>query len=82
VACQAASVPEAPHRWTSRVPNGGRAFGSPRGVSIAPDGRTAFVTLGGESSVAVVDPVGRKVVQRVTVGASPDGVASAPRPAR
>ena len=53
-------------------------LGSPRGVSIAPDSRTAFVTLNASSEVAVVDLETRAVLRRFPVGASPDGVAFTP----
>ena len=54
-------------------------LGSPRGVSIAPDSRMAFVTLNASSEVAVVDLETREILRRYPVGASPDGVAFAPR---
>jgi hypothetical protein len=43
-------------------------------VKIAPDNRTAFVTLGATNMVAAIDLVERKVLWRAPVGASPDGV--------
>ena len=46
---------------------------SPRGVRIAPDNRTAWVTLA-DSSVAEVDIRELKVLRTVAVQASPDGV--------
>jgi YVTN family beta-propeller protein len=48
--------------------------GSPRGVKIAPDNRTLFVTLGPENSLTAVDLVERKVLWTVPVGRAPDGV--------
>ena len=50
------------------------SLGSPRGVKIAPDNRTAFVTLGAENAVAAIDLVDRKVLWKAPVGSSPDGV--------
>ena len=49
------------------------ALTSPRGVSIAPDNRTAWVTLAG-SEVAQVDIRDFRVLRTVPVQASPDGV--------
>ena len=54
------------------------SLGSPRGVTIAPDGRTAFVTLADDPAVGVIDLVERKLVRKIGVGASPDGVAYGP----
>ena len=54
------------------------ALGSPRGVTIAPDGRTAFVTLADDPAVGVIDLVERKLVRKIGVGASPDGVGYGP----
>ncbi len=51
---------------------------SPRGVTISPDGKTAFVTLNADRSVAVVDLTTRNIVRQVGVGASPDGVGFGP----
>jgi YVTN family beta-propeller protein len=56
------------------------ALGSLRGVSISPDASTAFITLNGDKSVAVVDLAARKVVKKFPVGESPDGVAYGPAP--
>ena len=39
------------------------------------DDRTALVTLGAEDAVAVIDLVARRIVRRIPVGQSPDGVA-------
>ena len=55
-------------------------LGSPRGVSIAPDGKNAFVTLADGPSVGIVDLVARKLVRTIGVGASPDGVGYGPKP--
>jgi YVTN family beta-propeller protein len=57
-------------------------LGSPRGVMIAADNRTALVTLGAEHAVAVIDLATRRVVKRIPVGQSPDGVAVRLDPAR
>ena len=56
------------------------SFGSPRGVKIAPDNRTAFVTLGPQNAVAAVDLVDRKVLWTAPVGTAPDGVWYGPPP--
>ena len=53
---------------------------SPRGVSIAPDGKTAFVTLADDPSVGLVDMTAKKLVRTIPVGASPDGVGYGPTP--
>jgi YVTN family beta-propeller protein len=49
-------------------------------VTIAPDGKTAFVTLAEDPSVGVVDLVERRLVRKIGVGASPDGVGYGPVP--
>ena len=54
------------------------ALGSPRGVTIAPDGKTAFVTLAEDPAVGVIDLVERKLVRKIGVGPSPDGVGFGP----
>jgi len=46
----------------------------PRGVSIAADNRTAYVTLGA-GTLAIVDIVDFKVLRTIAVESSPDGVA-------
>ena len=53
-------------------------LGSPRGVTIAPDGKTAFVTLNSDRTVAVVDLTTRTILRKIGVGASPDGVGFGP----
>jgi YVTN family beta-propeller protein len=53
---------------------------SPRGVSIAPDGKTAFVTLADDPSVGLVVMTTHKLVRTIPVGASPDGVGYGPTP--
>jgi len=55
-------------------------LGSPRGVSIARDGKTAFVTLADGPSVGIVDLTARKLVRSIAVGGSPDGVGYGPNP--
>src|SRR5690606_37588014 len=55
-------------RITMRIP-----LDSPRGVSIADDNRTAWVTLGA-GQVVEVDLDAGTVLRRVAVQASPDGV--------
>jgi hypothetical protein len=49
-------------------------------VRVAPDNRTAFVTLGADSAVKSIDLVDRKVNWTVPVGASSDGVWDGPKP--
>ena len=56
------------------------AIGSPRGVNIAPDGKTAFVTLAADETMGVVDLEARKLTRRIKVEKSPDGVWFGPRP--
>jgi DNA-binding beta-propeller fold protein YncE len=54
---------------------------SPRGVTFAPDGRTAFLTVvkeGGAGEAVVVDVGGRRVLARYAVGTAPDGIAYRP----
>jgi DNA-binding beta-propeller fold protein YncE len=52
---------------------GSVALASPRGVAIAPDNRTAYVTLAG-GQLAVIDLASMVVSRTVPVQASPDGV--------
>lgn len=47
----------------------------PEGLSMAPDGRTVFVTLQGRNAVAAVDVATRTVVFTAPVGVWPDGIA-------
>lgn len=49
-------------------------LGSPRGVNIAPDGKSAFVTLAAEDAMGVVDLEARRLTRTVKVERSPDGV--------
>ncbi|MBC7973036.1 MAG: hypothetical protein H7Z11_23425, partial [Verrucomicrobia bacterium] len=44
----------------------------PQGVTIAPDGRTAFVANLGAGSVSVVDLSTGKVSRRIEVGSTPE----------
>lgn len=63
----------------SRQATGTVRLDDPRGVSFAPDGRTAWVTVGA-GEVAEVDVVGATVKRRIAVGSSPDGVGVGFRP--
>jgi YVTN family beta-propeller protein len=47
-------------------------------VGFTPDGRLAFVSLSQENSVAVIDPVARKVVRKLPVGTVPIQVYATP----
>jgi YVTN family beta-propeller protein len=47
---------------------------SPQGVTIGPDGRTAYVTLKAAGRVALVDLASGTIVRQVTVGGGSDGV--------
>ena len=55
-------------------------LGSPRGVNISPDGKTAFVTLAKDETMGIVDLETRKLTRRVKVEKSPDGVWYGPAP--
>jgi DNA-binding beta-propeller fold protein YncE len=57
----------------TRAATGKVALDDPRGVSFAPDGRTAWVTVGA-SEVVEVDVATAAVKRRMAVQASPDGV--------
>ena len=50
----------------------------PRGVALSRDGKTAYVALGGEDTIAVVDLASRKVVKRLPTGLEPWHVALTP----
>ena len=50
----------------------------PAHVVVASDGRTAYVTNGGDNNVSVVDTVARRVIGVVPVGASPHGLRISP----
>lgn len=47
----------------------------PEGLSMAPDGKTVYVTLQGRNAVAAVDVATRKLVMTLPVGTWPDGIA-------
>jgi YVTN family beta-propeller protein len=55
-------------------------LGSPRGANIAPDGKTAFVTLAADETMGVIDLEKRVLTRKVRVGTSPDGVWYGPVP--
>lgn len=48
---------------------------SPEGVTLTPDGRTAFVTLQGRNRVVAIDVASRTVVATMPTGTWSDGVA-------
>src|SRR5574341_293747 len=50
----------------------------PAHVVLTPNGRSAFVTNGGENTVSVVDTEGRKAVATILVGAYPHGIRVSP----
>ncbi len=50
----------------------------PQGIAVAPDGRTAWVTLGQAAQVAAVNLESGTIIGRWPTGPSPDGVAYAP----
>jgi YVTN family beta-propeller protein len=47
----------------------------PEGLSMAPDGRTVFVTLQGRNAMAAVDVATRTLLLTLPVGTWPDGIA-------
>lgn len=51
------------------------AGGGPQGISISPDGKTAFLSLSAEARIAVIDVASRRVIGHVAAGETPDGVA-------
>jgi YVTN family beta-propeller protein len=55
-----------------RIPLTGAA---PQGITFAPDGRTAFLSLSARGKVAVIDIATRAVVREIAAGETPDGVA-------
>jgi DNA-binding beta-propeller fold protein YncE len=65
--CNAVQVADVPGR---RVIGAVTGLGRPHGVEIAPDNRVAFVTLGREKAVAVVDLETRRVLARHAVQSS------------
>jgi YVTN family beta-propeller protein len=56
------------------IPVGNR----PRGIAVAPDGKHAYVALGKDDAVAVIDIATRRTVDRIPVGADPEQVAISP----
>ena len=50
----------------------------PAHVVVASDGRTAYITNGGNNTVSVVDTAAQRVVEVVAVGASPHGLRISP----
>ncbi len=55
---------------------------APQGITITPDGRTAFLSLSARGKVAVIDMATRAVVQEIAAGDTPDGVAYTTRTIR
>lgn len=47
-------------------------------VVLTPDGRLAYVTNGGESTVSVVDTEARKTLANIPVGRGPNGISLTP----
>jgi YVTN family beta-propeller protein len=47
---------------------------SPEGVTLSPDGRTAYVALQGANRVAVIDIASARLVGTLPAGAGPDGI--------
>jgi DNA-binding beta-propeller fold protein YncE len=60
------------------VPPMSGAPASPQGVTISPDGATAFVTLKAAGRVAVVDIAAGRITGTLQVGAGSDGVGYSP----
>jgi YVTN family beta-propeller protein len=54
----------------------------PAGIAFSADGRTAYVALSRNNSVAVIDAETRKVEREVPVGMAPFGVAASRKPGR
>ena len=50
----------------------------PAHVVVASDGRTAYITNGGDNTVSVVDTAAQRVVESIPVGASPHGLRISP----
>ncbi len=59
---------------TAKVPVGMH----PAHVVVAPDGRTAYVTNGGDNTVSVVDTAAQRVIGLIQVGTSPHGLRISP----
>jgi YVTN family beta-propeller protein len=56
------------------IPVGNR----PRGIAVAPDGKRAYVALGKDDAVAVIDIATRRTIERIPVGTDPEQVAISP----
>ena len=56
------------------IPVGNR----PRGLVVARDGKHAYVALGKDNAVAVIDIAARRVIDRIPVGSDPEQVAISP----
>jgi DNA-binding beta-propeller fold protein YncE len=65
----------ASHRELARLSFGGAG---PQGVTIAPNGRHAFLSLSAQNRVAIIDLQTRSVVGHVDAGPAPDGVVYVP----
>ena len=50
----------------------------PAHVVVASDGRTAYITNGGDNTVSVLDTVAQRVIGVIPVGASPHGIRISP----
>jgi YVTN family beta-propeller protein len=50
----------------------------PAGLTLAPDGRVAFVANVNSRAVSVLDLAKREIVGTLSVGAGPDGMAWSP----
>lgn len=55
---------------------------APQGITFAPDGRSAFLSLSAKGTVAVIDIATRSVVREIAAGETPDGVAFTTRVVR
>lgn len=73
--CDALHIADVPGRRVVGVITG---LGDPHGVEIAPDNRVAFVTLGSENAVAVVDLETWRVLARHAVQDGADGLGWGP----
>ncbi len=60
------------HAELARLPFGS---GGPQGITLTPDGRTAFLSLSQEGRVAIIDLGQLRVAGYVPAGPTPDGVA-------
>jgi YVTN family beta-propeller protein len=47
---------------------------SPNSLALSPDGKTLYVTLGGENAVAVIDVASQKLLGRIPTGWYPSSV--------